>query len=205
LAGEYIMNVGRMVIVLFILIGFLLTIPLNLGYAEDQDIVIQTLPEKEFLNLHDMAPGKSESQKITVQNNGRNDFNYSAIFKLNSGSAELFNVLQLKVLKDDKILFDGNMKDFKTLDSRKLNSHTHEELTFTVSVPTEIGNDFQGLSSEVEITFSAQSMLDGVIAGDSILPNTGTNIFNYLLIGIAAIISGWILQIYFLKKRDQQY
>jgi hypothetical protein len=195
------MNFGRMVIALFILIGFLLTIPLNRGYAEDQDIVIQTLPEKEFINLNDMAPGKSETQKITIQNNGRNDFNYSAIFKLNSGSEKLFNVLQLKVLKEDKTLFDGNMKDFTTLDPRKLNSNTHEELTFIVSVPTQIGNDFQGLSSEVEITFIAQSKLDGVIAGDSILPNTGTNIFNYLMIGIALIISGWILQSYFLKKK----
>jgi hypothetical protein len=58
------------------------------------------------------------------------------------------------------------MKDFKRLEPRQLKENTQEELTFKVSVPTYVGNDFQGLACEVEITFNAQSILDGGLTVD---------------------------------------
>jgi hypothetical protein len=195
------MNLVRIGIILFIQMSFLLIYPIYEGFAEGQDIIIKTLPEKEFLTLKNMAPGRSVTKTITVQNNGKNDFNYTTYFKLKSGSEKLFNELQLSVLKEDKILFDGSMKDFKGLDPRQLKGDTEDELTFKVSVPTQLGNDFQGLSSEVEITFNAQSILDGVTGGETFLPDTGTNIFNFLVTGTVLLLSGWILQLYFLKRK----
>lgn len=87
------------------------------------------------------------------------------------------------------------------MEPRQLKENTQEELTFKVSVPTYVGNDFQGLACEVEITFKAQSILDGVANGGSALPDTGTNMFNYLISGTVLLISGLILQIYLFKRK----
>jgi len=194
------MNFVRIVISILIQMSFLLIYPIYHGFAEGQDIVVQTMPEKEFLTLQNMAPGKSETKIITIQNNGKSDFNYTTKFKLKSGSEKQFNELLLTILRGDKMLFEGRMKDFKRLEPRQLKENMQEALSFIVSVPTNAGNDFQGLSCEVEITFNAKGVLDGLFNGGSALPDTGTNMFNYLISGTVLIICGLIFQIFSLKR-----
>lgn len=200
------MNPKRMVIALLLMISFAFLFPFSMGLAQEEEIMIKSLPEKVAFSIKEMAPGKSKSKTITIQNVGKQSFNYLSSIKLKSGSEKLFNELLVEISAENKLLYSGQLTDFKKLDSRYLAESKSEELTFKVKIPATLGNEFQGLGCELEFAFYAQGILDGVLPTTGLgLPDTGTNMFNYLVAGTALLLFGVILQVYFLKRRKWYY
>ncbi|QKY68985.1 TasA family protein [Lentibacillus sp. CBA3610] len=173
-------------------------------------IDINVKPEDYLFDLTNMKPGDWAPRTIKVQNNGTNAFEYVTTFKNNGGSEKLFRELLLEVTDSDNALYTGKLTNFNGLSPRYLSASSEEELTFTIRFPEHLGNEFQGLETNILLTFQAagntdtdQAFSGGTVGGGSPLPDTATDKFTYLLIGIALMTVGGI--IYFLYRIRQNY
>jgi|SRR5690606_10178744 len=189
-------------------IGFLVictllfTFQINQSSAAPAKKVIDILatPEKILFDIENFKPGDWATRTITIKNTGKEDFNYLTSADRKSGSKDLYEELILSIVDSSGEIFKGRLGDFKKLDPTEIPSGQQEELIFTVEFPTHLGNEYQGLTSEVEIKFYAEGTLGGVLPVDGQkLPETGTNTFNVLIAGIVLILGGGLL--FFILKR----
>jgi LPXTG-motif cell wall-anchored protein len=181
----------------------LLFIPFRNSLASQslEEIDILTTPKTILFNVKDFKPGDRVERTLKIKNNGKDDFKYLASSKLISGSEKLYTQLLLTITGDGKEIFSGKLSDFKKLEPRFLKSNQDEELVFKVEFPKELGNDFQGLNSKVQFKFYVEGTLGGTIPVDGPkLPETGTDMFNFMFAGAVLLIIGLALEIYRRKK-----
>ncbi|MEH7157417.1 LPXTG cell wall anchor domain-containing protein [Neobacillus drentensis] len=183
------------------IIFFLTSINIFAG-TNTAKINIATSPEKVFFDLTNLKPGDWAEKKLTIQNNGEQDFKYLLSSNLKKGSEKFYNELFLSISDESSVLFEGKMREFKKLNPRFIAKNDSEQLFFKVVVPSEIGNEFQGLGCEVEFKFYVEGTLGGALPVDGPkLPETGSNMFNILVAGAVLVISGSILQFNIKKRR----
>lgn len=164
------------------------------------EVDIATSPHKVFFDITNAKPGDTYTKVLTVQNNGSQNFNYLFSNRFLTGSEQLYNELVLKVTDNTGVLYSGKLKDFNKLDPRSLKSNDSEELTLSVSMPYELGNSYQGLNAEFQFKFYVDGTLGGVLpVNGPKLPNTGSNMYNILVSGLALLLIGVFLQ-FFAKK-----
>lgn len=181
---------------------FFVSIPKTSASSNTPDIDIATSPESVLFDISNLKPGDWANRTIIIENNGTEDFKYLTQGKLKQGSEKLYNELLLRISDKDKVLFDGKLKDFNKLDPRFLAKNSSEQLFFKVVVPEQLGNDFQGLDCEVQFKFYVDGTLGGLLpANGPKLPETGTNMYNILVTGVALILGGALLQFYFRLRR----
>lgn len=202
--------------------------------ADEDEISMKTSPVDALFDIDNMKPGDWAPRTVTVQNDGKRDFDYLVELN-NKGSDKLFNELIMEVEKDNDILYNGKVADFTHLPQRELRSGHGEDLKFTIRFPEHLGNDFQGLETNFSLIFTAadkeddsaspvtstkgdagdgtlsgnqMASLDGTIgsSGDSgsILPKTATFLYNFLIIGSILAIAGGILAIYSRKRKKHR-
>ncbi|RFB10577.1 LPXTG cell wall anchor domain-containing protein [Bacillus sp. HNG] len=183
------------------LIFFLLVNQVSASQAKTNTVIdIMTTPEKVLFDIDNFKPGDWATRTLTIKNSGSEDFKYLTSAKRKSGSKELYEELYLTISDKSGELFKGKLSEFNTIDPRSIASGKQEELTFSVEFPSHLGNEYQGLTTEVELKFYAEGTLGGALPVDGPkLPQTGTNTFNVLIAGIALVLSGSIL--FFILKR----
>ncbi|MCC3356757.1 TasA family protein [Bacillus sp. REN16] len=164
-------------------------------------IDIMTTPEKILFDIDNFKPGDWATRTLTIKNSGSEDFNYLTSADRKSGSKKLYEELYLTISDSSGEFFKGKLGEFKKINPRPIVSGKQEELIFTVEFPSHLGNEYQGLETEVEMKFYAEGTLGGVLPVDGPkLPETGTNTFNILIAGVVLVLGGGILFI-FLKRR----
>ncbi|QHS24364.1 LPXTG cell wall anchor domain-containing protein [Virgibacillus sp. MSP4-1] len=168
---------------------------------KDQSIDIATSPHKIFFNLQNLKPGDFSTKEMTIYNKGEEDFNYLFTNRFLTGSEKLYNEFLLTVRDKNGVLFDGKLKNFEELASRELKSGDSEVLTFKVEMPYELGNEFQGLSTEFQFKVFVEGTLGGAIPVEHRLPETSTNMFHYMILGIMLLLGGGSL--YYFQKRKK--
>jgi LPXTG-motif cell wall-anchored protein len=186
-------------------ICFIIAFPGSNVNAEENisEIDIVTSPHKVFFDISNSKPGDSFTKVLNVQNNGQKDFKYLFSNRFLSGSDKFYNELVLTVTGSSGELYNGKLNEFEKLNSRNIKSNTSEELTLSIYVPYELGNEYQRLNSEFEFKFYAEGTLGGVLpANGPKLPATGSNMFNILLAGSVLVLGGTILQ-FFLRRRSR--
>jgi len=211
----------------FILIIFLymLFVSANLIAADEKEIDINTDGNGFLFKVDNLKPGDWMPRNITISNDGIQDFKYIAQIGKSESTKNLFEELELLVEKDGNTLFEGKLKDFTGFSPRELASGTSETLFFEVTMPTHLGNEFQGSTAEVEIIFLAEGIestttppednnkgetpkedSDAVINPEIVdkLPSTATNNFNILIIGAGLISIGCILLLLWSRKLRRQ-
>ncbi|WLR43912.1 TasA family protein [Bacillus carboniphilus] len=164
-----------------------------------------------FINVDNVKPGDWMPRSISVTNQGSADFRYTATAKRSKGSKKFYEQLDLKVVHENLVLYEGKLSDFTGLEPRMIKMNQTEELFFTITVPYELGNEFQGLISEIELQFFSPDPLGygggdgGGLIGDPSksgwLPQTATQSFNILAVGFMLLIFGIFLQI---AKRNEK-
>ncbi|MBO0958281.1 cell wall protein [Neobacillus sp. MM2021_6] len=203
----------KKVITILVCYFLLLTVFILAPFAQDtyaseiQEIDIATSPEKVLFDLNNLKPGDWAERTLTIQNKGKQDFKYLFSSKLNEGSGKFYNALELKVSDKNKVLFEGKMHDFSKLEPRFISKNDEEELFFTVKIPDELGNEYQGLNCKVEFKFYVEGTFGGVLPVDGPkLPETGTNMFTILVAGAALVITGGIFQfvLYWRRKMARE-
>jgi LPXTG-motif cell wall-anchored protein len=163
--------------------------------AEIREIDIVTTPEKVLFDVTNMKPGDWATRDLKIKNSGKQDFDFLFSSNKKSGSTQLYNELFLTVTHGDTELYKGKLGGFSKLDTRALKSGAEETLTLRVDFPEHLGNEYQGVATEVEFKFYVEGTLGGVLPVDGPkLPNTGTDMFNILLIGAGIVLTGTIIQ-----------
>lgn len=165
------------------------------------EIDLSTNPYTILFDLSNTKPGDTIVRELAVGNKGSQDFKYLFSNRFLSGSEKFYNELLLTASDSKSVLFEGKLKDFEKLDSRSLKSGTSEDLTFRVEIPYQLGNEFQGLSTEFQFKLYVEGTLGGVLPVDNKLPNTATEIFNFILIGAGMVTFGGMLLFYFKRKQ----
>jgi LPXTG-motif cell wall-anchored protein len=175
--------------------------PIKNSEAQENRIDLLIRPYKIFFDIKNSKPGDTYTKVLTIQNNGTDNIQYLFSNYFLKGSKDLYNELKLTVTDKSGEIYKGKLKDFEKLDARNLKRNTNEELTLSIYFPYELGNEYQGLDTEFEFKFYVEGTLGGILpANGPKLPETGTNMFNYILAGSALLIIGLVTQ-YLLKRK----
>ncbi|MFG6496220.1 LPXTG cell wall anchor domain-containing protein [Fictibacillus sp. UD] len=106
------------------------------------------LTPSEF-HMENMRPGYVEDHILTVKNTGNQIVKYTVKSMFKSGE-KLFNELNVTVKHENTELFKGRLKDLN-IAPKVLPASTNHPLTFSIGLPGEAGNEFQGLTTSFEI------------------------------------------------------
>ncbi|WML60046.1 TasA family protein [Neobacillus sp. PS2-9] len=190
-------------IILLLSVFLLFVTPLTAyGKLYNNEIDLTTNPGKVLFDLTNIKPGDSVTRDLIIKNNGTQDFNYTASSKYLSGSQEFFNKLDFTIKDNAGIIYEGKLFEFNKLSSRILKSKQSEKLQFLIKVPLDLGNGFQGLSTNFQIKLYVEGTLGGVLPADGPkLPETGTNMFNILVAGAVIVLTGSIFQFSMMLRR----
>ncbi|NKE07458.1 LPXTG cell wall anchor domain-containing protein [Mesobacillus selenatarsenatis] len=126
--------------------------------AAEIEIDINTNPHGVLFKATNIKPGDAMLRNLVIKNDSKQDFKYTAQVGETKSYKGLFEELLLLVKKDSVVLFDGKLKDFKGLNPRVLSKGSQETLFFQVTMPYELGNEFQGSAAEAEIIFYAEGI-----------------------------------------------
>ncbi|WP_175990044.1 TasA family protein [Bacillus sp. Marseille-Q1617] len=171
---------------------------------EQKEIDISISPSPILFHLTNVKPGDEMSREVTIHNKGKQDFSYLFSNQFLKGSEKFYNELFIEVSDKKNILVKGKLKDFKELDARELESNSSEILYFKVEIPYELGNEFQGLSTEFQFNFFVEGPMGAALPvdGNGVLPYTGTIYYKILVAGIALLITGMSLYLYTKSKKN---
>jgi LPXTG-motif cell wall-anchored protein len=172
--------------------------------GKENPIDLSVEPRKVLFDLTNLKPGDSVARFLKVLNNGDEDFEYVINNDFTGGSKEFYNKLELRIEDSKDVIYEGLLHNFKKLDSRVLKYKQIEELLFFIEIPMELTNEFQGLSTNFEFKIYVEGTLGGIIPVDNRLPETATNMFNYLIAGAALITGGGALLIHQKRKKLKQ-
>ncbi|WP_090988714.1 LPXTG cell wall anchor domain-containing protein [Bacillus sp. OV322] len=147
----------------------------SVSEASEQEIDIATSPDQFLFKVGNLKPGDWMPREITISNEGKRDFNYYSFVEKKHSEKELFENLTLSVQdKNNHFLYKGKLADFKGFPPRFLKSGKSETLLFTVKMPDELGNEFQGSAAAALFKFYAEEP-DSVVTpppGDNNDPGT---------------------------------
>jgi LPXTG-motif cell wall-anchored protein len=188
---------------------------------EFKEVGLDISPNTILFNTSNMKPGDSVEKVLEVQNNGKEKFHYIVKVIKEEQNDKLYNELELDLFRDGTIIYSGKLNDIKELKPIILNKQNEHKLLLKVAMPYELGNEFQGLTTEFKIKVVAQlanGTTDPPVTEDktptppskvdsetnvnpstpansqkSKLPNTATNIYNLLLIGTVLMAIGILL------------
>ncbi|UOE94851.1 LPXTG cell wall anchor domain-containing protein [Alkalihalobacillus sp. LMS39] len=214
----FIIGVSTLLIVLF-------NIQANMHtFAAAKSIFISTSPDNLLFAVDNMKPGDWSERSLTIQNRGDSDFYYNTEVTLLSGSEKLYKEFLLEIKDGNVLLYEGKINEFTGIVPRHLKARHEEKLDFTIRFPTHLGNEFQGLEFQSEFLFFAEGQ-EGLqpeqprnpesdrqkpirpgeeIKEDTILPSTATNTYNFLIIGIIAVILGSMIYMYRRKEKEKK-
>lgn len=116
---------------------------------------LTTTPATGTFNVTGMKPGDTVNQTITVNNTGSLNLTYNITGSIPTGDEPLSSDLALSVYSGATLISGpGKITDLNIL-SRALAATTNETLTFSVNLPSGVGNEAQGQTTNATFTFSA--------------------------------------------------
>lgn len=189
------------VFTLVILLMFVIYLPNVNASTNTNSIDLSVKPGKVLFDLSNVKPGDSMTRTFKLENTGNGDFDYDITNEFTGGSEKFYNQLYLKIENDDGVLFEGKLHEFSKLESRQLKSKTNESMLFFIKIPMELGNEYQGLTTDFQFDIYVEGTLGGVIPVDNRLPETATNLFNFIIIGAALVFTGGSMFLYQRRKK----
>ncbi|MBH0164247.1 LPXTG cell wall anchor domain-containing protein [Fictibacillus sp. 7GRE50] len=125
-------------------------------YSYNNEIYGLEVTPSELFNIQNMRPGYEEDYTLMLKNTGNQPLSYSIKSELSSGDELLFNQLIIKVSKEGSILYLGKLSNFYFRSQQGLAAHAQDNVKFTIGLPGESGNEYQGLSASVVIDIKAE-------------------------------------------------
>ncbi|MEY8348382.1 TasA family protein [Bacillus cereus] len=200
-------------LILVVFIG--MTKNIDQVYAEERrEIDISLDPKEVLFHATNMKPGDWADRSIRISNEGTKKISYSIKSEISEGSTKLYEALKVTVKDKQKLLYEGSLKELQSMEKRTLAVDKTDELIYTVHVPKELGNEYQGLQTIVKFIFYAEEPNgDGVGTENETgsnqtqpptnsnwqLPRTGAQQSSMILIGIGLVGFGF----YFYKRYMQ--
>ena len=188
----------------------------NVRYAGDAgDFIFEPggldSPTDLFPNFKDVMPGDTITQRIAVKNEASNEVKvkiYMRALGANDPQSEAFLAqLKMKVTKEeDTVMFDAAPSEKAGLEEwallGTLYSGGETELSVTLTVPTELGNDAAYQKGFLDWEFKVEEF--PVEPGD---PGTGDRSHPFLWITVSAL-SGvgfvWLIAVLYRRKKKEK-
>lgn len=153
-----------------------------------------------FQNFKGVMPGDVIQQTITVQNDTSKQVRiYLRADKVSDSDADFLSKLHLRVTAKSGDIFDAQASETAQLTNntllgtfKKTGSTT---LTVTLTVPSDLGNEYMGRLGAVPWTFRAEEIEEAVT------PSTGDWFNPAVWIGVAALILCAITAVVLVKRR----
>lgn len=138
----------------------------NPGNAFNSAVLTMTSdhPASAFVSVSDLIPGDSATRSVTVENTGSVPFTYTITASNEGGAPSLMwsdkvDGLQVTVSGDAGQIYSGSVSDLAGLASgTTVPAGDTEVLTYVFSLPSSAGNDFQGLSQGIGLTYDATQL-----------------------------------------------
>ncbi|UOY92593.1 hypothetical protein MUG87_00100 [Ectobacillus sp. JY-23] len=169
--------------------------------ASKKEIDISQLAPSLSVPTDNMQPGDEVSNSFILKNDGNKKLMYSLTAKLLSGDELLFTGLEIVVTQGKEELYRGSLRDLQV--KRILAVNDEETISYTVSFPHELGNEYQGLQTNVQfLTQATEAPSEGentpteeppVVILPGGLPNTGLGYTNVLMLGLLCVGSARIM------------
>jgi hypothetical protein len=119
--------------------------------------------DASVFNIENIYPGKTETSKITIRNDGSDPFNL-VIDLTSSGHAELIDVLSVKISDPGKVYYDGLLANAILIDIGEIAAGVSQVLNLAVTMSPDAGNETQNKSFSTTWAFNAVSL--GTDPGD---------------------------------------
>lgn len=125
------------------------------AYEANYKIDLDLNPSTELLIGDNMKPGDWITSNMEVQNNGNIDFNYSVSASQQSGSEELYQLVELTVSDSKGKLYEGLLHELDQLPLGTIASFQKSNIKFIATFPDEAGNEYQGKLTAFSLDFHA--------------------------------------------------
>lgn len=126
-------------------------------YAEERrEIDISLEPKEVLFHVSNMKPGDWANRSIRISNDGTKKLSYSIKSEVSEGSTKLYEALKVTVKDKQEVLYEGSLKELQSMENRTLAADRTDELIYTIHVPKELGNEYQGLQTIVKFIFYAE-------------------------------------------------
>jgi hypothetical protein len=153
-----------------------------------------------FENFKGVMPGDEIEQKITVKNDTKGKVRiYMRADPVSAADEEFLNQMHITVKAGSKKIFDAaageqdGLSKNTLLGTFKKNGKT--ELTVTLTVPIEMGNEYMDEAGTIPWVFLAEEI------EEDDTPKTGDWFRMELWLGIAAVLAAAIIVLIFAKRR----
>ncbi|MDA8234131.1 MAG: hypothetical protein M0Z31_04855 [Clostridia bacterium] len=170
LKRKYLLQVSGIITLTVLIMSFFFSKTLGIAAAVDVSgtrFGISTSPSSGFLKAPNMAPGDWVNSPLTVKNDGELEFSYDVRIQRDSGSIDYFNLLDLKIQdKKGNILYNGKLKDLNGLVMGILGKGGSDTFNFSVGLPLEADNSYQGLGTEVTFLLTAKEHPPSIEGGE---------------------------------------
>lgn len=155
-----------------------------------------------FENFKGVLPGDVLTQQIRVENStGKKVRIYMRAEGASEADAAFLSNLQLNVVSGDKEIFEAAASETAQLTENTLlgtfKKNGGTDLTVTLTVPAELGNDFMATSGVVPWTFIVEEVPEDKT------PDTGDWFDLTLWVSIAAVLAALIIALLIVKKRRE--
>lgn len=145
---------------ILVIISIIIAIGNGQKVLAQEGVNIAVEVEDGFFNIGNLSPGNSEQSTLTVKNVGNIDFSYKTKINYMAGSELLFNTIVLEVSDGEKVIFKGKLSELNSIEERFLRKTSKENLLFSFGLPEEAGNEYQGLSTKLELNVNAKGKID---------------------------------------------
>lgn len=121
-------------------------------------------PASAFVSIENMIPGDSATRSVTVENSGSVPFTYAVSVSNEGGPPSLMwsdeaDGLQLSVSGPLGVIYSGHVAGMSSVESGiEVAAGGSEVLTYVFSLPQAAGNEFQGLSQGISVTYDATQL-----------------------------------------------
>ncbi|ENH98407.1 LPXTG-motif cell wall anchor domain-containing protein [Gracilibacillus halophilus YIM-C55.5] len=180
--------------------------------ATSQDSLIQISgdlsADGKLFQLENVKPGDWANRKLSLSNVTNHDVHYRMDVQYTDGSKQLYQALKLKITNSNEtVLFDDALANLSNQTEQTLRPNSNETFHFQLRFPSELGNEYQGLTTNADIIISAEGnsdtqessfplSSDSQIPTHDNLPDTATFIFRFFLVGTVLFTAGTLLLLY---------
>lgn len=118
-----------------------------------------------FDNLGELLPGDSVNDKITISNNSKNRIRYFMSIDISKLNQEEINLLKnIKIVAKNnkgKTIIENNLTEISNILLGTYNSGEQEEITFSISLPDNLDNEYSKIATKLTWIFSVEEEQNG--------------------------------------------
>lgn len=128
----------------------------KIEYENSANLYIN-VPENFFTELAHVVPGDIISEEVSINNKKDTSVEYVVStekpVEISGKAEELLDKLKLKIVSEKGVIYEGKAYKIENLSLGTYEPNSMDKLTFTITVPEELGNEYANLNSAINWSF----------------------------------------------------